>query len=1460
MIGKIGLPMRFAAWLGAIAAVSTATAGTLQLTAAGLAFGEGTAQKAKNRQAVDSSSGAKDTARMQKELKKTSAAFMENRGQWNKDALYLAQSPNLNLWVTREGLRSEYYGTIQQKDSTLKVGQVVDMSFEGARALTHKASGRHPAITQFIKPSGTKTVSSYDEVKLSSLYKGIDLKLYNEDGRPRYDLVVAPGADPGIIKMRFRGADSVGVNKEGGLVLGTQKGLLEHRGLFAYQVKNGNKVQVPAKFEVVGKDRVRFNIGAYDKSRELIVDPIVYGTYFGGDTGIDEVRAVTSDADAGVFFTGSTQAPDFPILFGPFSFNITGPSDVFLAKLRGDAYIHEYSAYIGGTANETGKFIALDPSGNTVWIAGMTTSTNFPGMSGSSLQGTRNGTIDMFLVAFTRHAKTVLEHSYSTYFGSGGAEELTGFGISPSTGNLVLYGHMGNGLPSASNAYPGAANANAFLVSLTPDGQSIVFSKYHGGTANQYAGLPTSFHGSQGPQGLITSMNQGLTGVSANATSRLTSNALAVDAIGNIVITGTVAFSGNQDTGATGTPAYPTTAGVFPNGRILRSTDAFVAKFNESGLLIYSAVLGGANTDYGSGVAVDESGNAYLTGIAGSFDFPRTSGTYGQTFTNAANVFVTKLNFDSSNIIWSTNLRTASRVYPTGIAVNQRGFSFITGIVDAGYQYANPLPDPIEPNANTGVGAIQTTPDAIRATYTFPATPELPTTDGFLNIIDSEAANLLYGTYVGGLLDDIAFAPYVDRIGDVWVMGYTNSQRDYYPPVIMANPPPKRHQPPTGSAGLDAGFITPLAFKSNVQPGGVIDFPPNTIFDIPLYFQDPPFLLPVAKFQDGYLFRFRLDIPLVSNLTLAPSSIAGGLGQTSTGTVTISGPAPAEGVSVVVTLNNTTAASLSAGGPVSQTTVTIPAGETTGTFTVHTSPVIDPTQVSIKAEYLGSFQIRILTVNPWLSQLTLNPTTVASGNQSTGRVTLFSVATQNVQVALTTDNPDLISFPGGNTVTVPAGQQAANFQIQTSTVDTQQQGNISASFLGKTRTQVLAVRPAIIDTLSFVPNRVAGGGSAIGTVTLDGNAPSTGAEITLSAITNPGFIGSLPPSVTIPAGQRSATFTVVTTLVPSNTFSVIRATYNATNRDATLLIDNIALSNFTLSPTTVNGGANTTGTVTLNQPAPPGGAFVNISSASPSVNIPDEDPNTPGNQVLVAANNTARSFTIGTVGVLALEVATISAERGGAPINRDLTINPVNFTISINPNSVLGGDGATLTITLTGPAPAGGVPFAITKLHVSGANNTGAVTVNGGNPVAIAGGQTSAQFPVTTASVAATGVVGINAKVDDPGNSNNHTANLTVRAPRVVGISFSPSVVRGLFTTNMTVTLDGPAPAGGAVVSLSKTPNPQIVNLPATVTVAAGQTTFSQVITTNKVSRTLATNVTASYGGNTANALLTVTR
>jgi len=287
----------------------------------------------------------------------------------------------------------------------------------------------------------------------------------------------------------------------------------------------------------------------------------------------------------------------------------------------------------------------------------------------------------------------------------------------------------------------------------------------------------------------------------------------------------------------------------------------------------------------------------------------------------------------------------------------------------------------------------------------------------------------------------------------------------------------------------------------------------------------------------------------VSSLSLDPTSVTGG--NSSTGTVTLSGPAPSGGAQVALSSSNAAARV-----PAS---VTVAVGATSATFTVSTSAVAASTTVSISAIYGGVTRSASLTVTPaappppTLSSLTLNPTSLTGGNSSTGTVTLSSAAPSGgAQVALSSSNTAAARVP--SSVTVAAGATSASFTISTSAVAASTTVTISAAYGGATRSVSLTVTPApppppTVSSLTLDPANVFGGQSSTGTVTLTGPAPAGGAQVFLSS--NNGA-ASVPSSVTVPAGATSATFTVRTSFVLISTSAAISASYNGTTRTATL--------------------------------------------------------------------------------------------------------------------------------------------------------------------------------------------------------------------------------------------------------------------------------------------------------------------
>src|SRR6267378_1975769 len=374
----------------------------------------------------------------------------------------------------------------------------------------------------------------------------------------------------------------------------------------------------------------------------------------------------------------------------------------------------------------------------------------------------------------------------------------------------------------------------------------------------------------------------------------------------------------------------------------------------------------------------------------------------------------------------------------------------------------------------------------------------------------------------------------------------------------------------------------------------------------------------------------------LSSVSLNPTSVTGG--NSSTGTVTLSGPAPAGGAQVVLASNN--------GAASVPSSVAVPAGATTATFVVSTSAVAASTTVAISAAYGGVTRSASLTVTPapppapTLSSLTLNPTSVIGGVQSsTGTVTLSGPAPAGgAQVALSSNN-GAASVP--SSVAVPAGATSATFPVNTSAVTASTTVTISASYGGATRSASLTVTPApppapTLSSLTLNPTSVIGGlQSSTGTVTLSAPAPAGGAQVALSS--NNGA-ASVPSSVAVPAGATSATFPVNTSAVAASTTVTISAAYGGVSRSASLTVTPLPLptvSSLTLNPTTVIGGLqSSTGTVTLSAPAPAGGAQVMLSSSNGVAGVPSS--------VFVPAGATTASFRVDTSVVFFSTSVTIS--------------------------------------------------------------------------------------------------------------------------------------------------------------------------------------------------------------------------
>jgi subtilase family serine protease len=417
--------------------------------------------------------------------------------------------------------------------------------------------------------------------------------------------------------------------------------------------------------------------------------------------------------------------------------------------------------------------------------------------------------------------------------------------------------------------------------------------------------------------------------------------------------------------------------------------------------------------------------------------------------------------------------------------------------------------------------------------------------------------------------------------------------------------------------------------------------------------------------------------PTPTSLVLSPTSVPGG--TPSTGTVTLTGPAPVGGAEVSLSSSNVAAATVPA-------TMNIPEGASSGTFTITTLAQTSATSATISAAYHGLSKSAALTVamTPGVSSISVSPSPLEGGGSATGYVYLNTAAPTGGAVVLLASGSGAAIVPAS--VTIAAGGSSATFAITTTAVTAQTAVTISATYpAALTQTTTLTVLPSPTPlSVTVAPTSVTGGTPATGTVVLSGPAPAGGADVTLTS--SYVSVATVPATINIPEGATSGTFTVTTLPQTYSTYVTISAAYHGLTRSATLTVTlAAALSSISVSPSILEGGGSATGYVYLNTTAPTGGAVVVLSSSSAVANVPAS--------ITVSAGLSSASFTIATTAVTALTSATISGTYPSTTTKTTtLTIapSPTPTSVTLAPSTVTGGNPSTGTVLLSGPAPAGG--------------------------------------------------------------------------------------------------------------------------------------------------------------------------
>jgi Beta-propeller repeat len=557
-------------------------------------------------------------SRVMDAYRKLPLRFEPNQGQTDPQVDFVSRGDGYSLFLTRtEAVLRLRSGAGAQSPSLLDrssdprsrrgtdTSQVLRMRLVGGNSRPAVAGiDKQAGVSNYLTgndPAQWRTnVEGYGKVRYRDVYPSIDLVYYGNQRQLEYDFIVEPGGDPTAIRLAFE-ADGLRIDEDGSLVLAIGEAEVRQLAPFVYQDIAGRRRSIAGRYRLLTGNTVGFEIDAYDRSRSLVIDPVLqYSTYLGG-TGDDEgygIAVYESGGSAYALVAGGTTSNDFPRQ-APHDSTNDGTMTAFVTKFNAAGSALVFSTYLGGSDWDRASSIAVDPSGQA-HVTGETCSSNFPTLN--ALQATHGGNCDLFVTKLNFAGSALL---YSTYVGGSQYDVASLLGMD---GVMVVVGGT-----TASSNFPvlnafqstRAGGLDGVVLRIKDNGQ-LDYSTYIGGTGDD-----------------------GVTAVAVN--------------------------SGGQPilTGYTASTNFPT---LYPvqsaNGGLW---DAFVVKLSSSFVLEYSTYLGGNGYDYGVAVDVDSNQYIYVAGATRSTNFP-TLNPLQAANGGETDAFVTKMNKDNLALMYSTYL------------------------------------------------------------------------------------------------------------------------------------------------------------------------------------------------------------------------------------------------------------------------------------------------------------------------------------------------------------------------------------------------------------------------------------------------------------------------------------------------------------------------------------------------------------------------------------------------------------------------------------------------------------------------------------------------------------------------------------------------------------------------------------------------------------------------------------
>jgi len=685
-------------------------------------------------------------------------AFEANQGQTDARVRFLARGAGYTLFLAD----GEAVLATQGKDGKTDYVRVKLAGADGKARVTgeDQLGGK---TNYFIGNDPKKWhtgISDFGKVRYSSVYPGVDVLYYGNHDRLEHDFIVRPGADANKIVLELSGAKKVTIDANSGdLILKTSAGELRLEKPQIYQQVAGKRVEIAGGYKIERHHRVAFQLGAYDRSKELVIDPVLnYGTYLSTAAGTN-AAGMAVDGSGAIYVTGTTTSTAFPSP-APVATNsgVGGSGDIYVTKIdptQSASAQLVYTTFLGGADSDSAKGIALD-SAKDAYIVGLSicSAGGYPAVNGQS-----SCTATKKLATVSELDSTGATLLYSTYYGSGdvfpNAIAVVTSLSAAAQSNVVIVGGTDASQTASANSFSntqsvgsfdsfitelntkpstaisdfacdGSGNATATFTGPTPyvSNELVAFTwgpispagnNYNAtafvtsttattatytdpGCTNLEATFPTSGGGGSGMSQVVYSSLLGATGGNSGLA------AIAVAGPNAIYVAGTTLSSSFP---TKGTPVQSALSGP---------QDAVIAEFDPTqgtaaNTLVASTYLGGSATDYANGIALDTGGNVYVIGETNSSNFPGVSLTAQTTYGGGNDAFVAKLNGALTSITAATYLGGTGSDSANAVAVDSTN-----SLVWVGGSTTTPTTDNIF-NVNALQSGLVSTQDGYIAEY-----------------------------------------------------------------------------------------------------------------------------------------------------------------------------------------------------------------------------------------------------------------------------------------------------------------------------------------------------------------------------------------------------------------------------------------------------------------------------------------------------------------------------------------------------------------------------------------------------------------------------------------------------------------------------------------------------------------------------------------------------------------------